>query len=88
MTFDEQFKIELKRYMQDNFINPNILASKAGINKHVFTEILNNTSRKVYGDEVAGICNATGLTLKEILKLNKKDNPYVSMNKSSAVHRT
>ncbi|MCR3760648.1 helix-turn-helix domain-containing protein [Clostridium felsineum] len=83
MTFDEQFKIELKKYMQDNFINPNILASKAGINKHVFTEILNNNSRKVYGDEVAGICNATGLTLKEILKLNKKDNPYVSMNSNN-----
>jgi DNA-binding Xre family transcriptional regulator len=65
MSFEERFKQGLKRYIGDNLIKQTALADKAGMRKDVFSRLL-NTSRRVYGDEVAGICAAIGLTFEEI----------------------
>ena len=72
MTFEEKFKDGLKRYIKDNLIRQTALAEKSGIRGDVFSRLL-NTKRRVYGEEVASICNATGLTFTEIINYGMPD---------------
>lgn len=76
MTFEEKFKEGLKRYIEDNLIKQIALAEKAGIRGDVFSRLL-NTERRVYGDEIAGICDAIGLTLSEIINYKTPDEKQV-----------
>ena len=71
MTFEEKFRAGLKSYIEDNLIKHTALAEKAGIRKDVFSRLL-NTNRRIYGDEVASICNTIGLTFEEVSNYIKK----------------
>ena len=72
MTYEEKFKDGLKRYIEDNLIKQTALAEKAGMRGDVFSRLL-NTERRVYGDEIASICDAIGLTLSEIVNYKIPD---------------
>ena len=72
MTFEDKFKDGLKRYIEDNLIKQTALAEKAGMRGDVFSRLL-NTERRVYGDEIASICVAIGLSLNEIVKYKIPD---------------
>ena len=76
MTYEEKFKDGLKRYIEDNLIKQTALAEKAGMRGDVFSRLL-NTERRVYGDEIASICNAIGLTLSEIVNYKIPDEKQV-----------
>lgn len=76
MTYEEKFKNGLKRYIEDNLIKQTALAEKAGMRGDVFSRLL-NTERRVYGDEIASICDAIGLTLSEIVNYKIPDEKQV-----------
>ena len=76
MTYEEKFKDGLKRYIEDNLIKQTALAEKAGMRGDVFSRLL-NTERRVYGDEIASICDAIGLTLSEIVNYKIPDEKQV-----------
>ena len=76
MTYEEKFKDGLKRYIEDNLIKQAALAEKAGMRGDVFSRLL-NTERRVYGDEIASICDAIGLTLSEIVNYKIPDEKQV-----------
>jgi DNA-binding Xre family transcriptional regulator len=77
MTYEEKFKDGLKRYIEDNLIKQTALAEKAGIRSDVFSRLL-NTNRRVYGEEVGSICEATGLTFSEIINYKIPDEKRAS----------
>jgi DNA-binding Xre family transcriptional regulator len=65
----ERFRSGLNSYIQSGRIRQTTLADRAGIPKQAFEKLL-SSSRRIYSDEVAGICEATGLTFREILSLS------------------
>lgn len=72
MTSEEKFKDGLKRYIEDNLIKQTALAEKSGIRGDVFSRLL-NTKRRLYGEEIASICDAIGLTFSEIINYKTPD---------------
>jgi DNA-binding Xre family transcriptional regulator len=66
MNCEEKFRCGLKNYIQSNQIRQTALADRTGIQKQNFHMLLNSSCR-IYSDEVASICEATGLTFREIL---------------------
>jgi DNA-binding Xre family transcriptional regulator len=80
MTYEEKFKDGLKRYIEDNLIKQTALAEKAGIRGDVFSRLL-NTERRVYGDEIASICEAIGLTFGEIVNYKMPDEKQANLMK-------
>jgi DNA-binding Xre family transcriptional regulator len=81
ITFEDKFKEGLKRYIEDNLIKQIALAEKAGIRGDVFSRLL-NTERRVYGDEIAGLCGAIGLTFSEIINYKTLDEKQASSMKA------
>ena len=80
MTFEEKFKDGLKKYIEDNLIKQIALAEKAGIRGDVFSRLL-NTERRVYGEEIASICEAIGLTFSEIINYKTPDEKQADLTK-------
>lgn len=76
MTYEERFKGGLKRYIEDKLIKQAALAEKSGMRGDVFSRLL-NTERRVYGDEIASICDAIGLTFSEVVNYKTLDEKQV-----------
>ncbi len=64
--YEERFRAGLKRLLKDRGLKHAVVAEKSGIKKDVFSKIL-NTNRKIFAEEVGGICKTVGLTFEEVL---------------------
>lgn len=72
--YERKFCKGLQKYIDDNCLKQSAIAEKAGIRKDTFSRILNG-KRRIFGEEIAGICLALGKSFDEILNYADPDEP-------------
>lgn len=75
--YEEKFRKSLKLILNDRGLKHASVASKAGIKRDVFSKIL-NTERKIFAEEVGGICEAIGLTFEEVIAYQDSEEHQVA----------
>lgn len=72
--YEKKFCKGLQKYINDNCLKQSAIAERAGIRKDTFSRIING-KRRVFGEEIAGICMAIGKSFDEIINYADESEP-------------
>ena len=69
--YEKSFAKGVKEIIASNGYKQKAIAEKAGIEPDVFSKIVNG-KRRIFAEEVSGICAALGYSFESIIKIGKE----------------